>query len=85
MVRVINTADNRRFDADTSNHSHIHCLSCGRVDDMPETLDKKRLSNRFAESDYKILGYNIDYYGICPECKKAGVNADRFGINKSPT
>ena len=70
LVKELNVGeDNFRFDANVSKHSHIVCLSCGRVDDM-ENVDFSFL-NKEAEklSDYKIREHQLYFYGYCPECK----------------
>ncbi len=85
LVRIINTMENRRFDADTSNHGHIHCLSCGRVDDMPQRIGPELESVKMPDNSYEVVGYSIEYYGLCLKCKGAGFKTDRFGIIKSPT
>ena len=35
VIQILNTGeDSMRYDADTSIHHHIQCISCGRVDDL---------------------------------------------------
>lgn len=58
-----------RFDGNTSEHCHIRCVVCGRVDDLPVkpvvTLEE---SNSIC--GYEILGHKVIFYGRCPECRK---------------
>ena len=58
-----------RFDGNSSDHFHILCVVCGRVDDFPAkpTVSLKELSS---ETGYEILGHKLDFYGKCPECRK---------------
>ncbi|MBW1674251.1 MAG: transcriptional repressor [Deltaproteobacteria bacterium] len=57
-----------RFDGITKNHYHLRCIYCGKVEDAPiETVDK--LENDIRDiSDYSIIGYKLEFIGICPKC-----------------
>lgn len=59
-----------RYDATTAEHYHIHCVSCGRVEDA----DLAPLSDLRAFSDgrsgFRILGHSASFYGYCPDCMK---------------
>jgi Fur family ferric uptake transcriptional regulator len=71
VIRKLDISGKRaRFDANTNNHHHIRCLRCDRVDDifnLPEIEIEKYVSKA---TNYEVLGYNLEYLGICPECKK---------------
>jgi Fur family peroxide stress response transcriptional regulator len=70
LIQELNVGeDNFRFDANVSNHSHIVCLECGRVDDV-ENIDFSFL-NKEAEkhTDYIIQSHQLYFYGFCSECK----------------
>ncbi len=62
----------KRFDGNPGHHYHIRCLGCSRIDDLvidqPGDIEKKaaRLT------DYKIVGYRLEFLGICPKCKEKG-------------
>lgn len=70
LIQELNVGeDNFRFDANAHTHPHIMCLSCGRVDDIPD-VDFSFL-NKDVE---KYIGYTVEqqqlyFYGVCPECK----------------
>ena len=59
-----------RFDGNPDPHCHARCSVCGRVGDLhsmaPEPLDKKIKK----ANGWEILGYRIEFEGICPECKR---------------
>lgn len=62
----------RRFDAISSEHMHIQCISCGKVDDVPlnppiNTTNIKEIVG--SNSGYEVLGLDMDFQGICPMCK----------------
>jgi Fur family ferric uptake transcriptional regulator len=72
LIQKIEAADGqRRFDGELTDHYHIRCLYCGRVDDAFLPL-LSRLNQTFGKtSDYTILGHRLEFYGICPSCREA--------------
>jgi Fur family ferric uptake transcriptional regulator len=61
-----------RFDGDLTPHNHVHCLRCGRMDDLHGAFEE-RVDLKKAEriSGYEISRYQLDFSGICPQCKEA--------------
>ncbi len=58
-----------RYDADTSDHPHVRCVQCGRVDDV-EAIDTKELTDEVAHSTgYHLTDHQLYFFGICPECR----------------
>ena len=58
----------RRFDGDTSNHYHVRCVACGRVEDVdfdPIPDIEQTIGDRSA---YKVLSHRLEFIGLCPEC-----------------
>ena len=71
-VRINNGADH--FDHQTFPHYHVHCVECGRVDDviMPAVDDPALLDERAsAVSGYAVCGHELQFDGLCPACQKA--------------
>lgn len=70
-INRLGTAGNdaERYDADTSPHVNLACISCHRVIDLPsrnvQALDEEVARN----SGYQVLGARVLYYGLCPECQ----------------
>jgi Fur family peroxide stress response transcriptional regulator len=69
VIKVLNTGeDSFRYDADTSNHQHIQCVKCGRVDDI--SLDCTAMCDSAeTKSGYKVSGEELYFYGLCPKCR----------------
>jgi Fur family peroxide stress response transcriptional regulator len=70
LIQEFNVGEgNFRYDANTSCHAHIQCLSCNCVDDIEDfsfdkiNLDAKQFTN------YEIVCSKVFFYGICPNCK----------------
>ncbi len=67
----------KRFDANVQPHFHILCVKCGRIDDVPFSMVSKinevvRDSEKQIEkiTGYDVIGYHLEFLGICPNCKK---------------
>ncbi|MDO5095469.1 MAG: transcriptional repressor [Peptostreptococcaceae bacterium] len=72
-VSIYDGAD--RFDYKLHRHNHIKCSQCQQIFDAPASSDSAleeiiRLNKQLAEtSDFEILGYEIVFSGICPDCR----------------
>jgi Fur family peroxide stress response transcriptional regulator len=71
VVNTLGTAgdDTVHYDADTSPHVNLACLSCHRVVDLPSQHVHALDHEVAASSGYKLLGARVLYYGLCPECQ----------------
>ncbi len=60
----------KRFDYDVSEHDHIYCAVCHRVDNLD--IDRQGLHAREikAVKGYRVSGYRLEIVGICPACQK---------------
>ena len=80
LVKVLNTGEvSYRFDADTSEHAHVQCLECGRVDDV--RIDPAEIREQAGrDSGYEVQKQEVYFYGVCPRCrskKEAGAAGDK--------
>lgn len=60
----------KRFDFDVSDHDHIYCIVCHRVDNLDmerKIIDPEKIG---AGPGYTVTGYRVEIIGICPECQK---------------
>ncbi len=57
------------FDGTPKKHDHIRCIKCHRIDDISVSseISWNDIKN---ECDYEILGHKVEFYGLCPECRK---------------
>jgi Fur family peroxide stress response transcriptional regulator len=60
--------EKKRFDPNTEPHNHLICIKCKRVADIQKTFDLGLAGSQI--SDFEILGHHIEFYGICPACKR---------------
>lgn len=67
--RISNPESKARFDADTSRHHHLTCISCGTVLDIrDEKLNALPLPEHISK-DLELIDYSINFTGRCPRCK----------------
>jgi len=60
----------KRFDGVAEGHYHIRCLDCGRVIDAPSDFDVCITPDLSEITDFKIIGHQLEFIGICPACRK---------------
>lgn len=71
LVKEINVGEgNFRYDANVTSHPHIHCISCGKVDDI-ENVSFNDLNDRVKNhTNYDVTYNEVYFYGICSDCKE---------------
>ena len=71
LVQILNAGeDSFRYDADMSDHAHLRCVECGRVDDI-FGLDAVKFTSKIeADTRYKLVGQQFYFYGVCPACQQ---------------
>lgn len=57
-----------RFDPNTSDHSHLVCLDCGRISDV-FSIPAVDLSSE-DKAGFEILKVEVNFYGKCSACKE---------------
>jgi len=74
QLGVINTlggtgSEAERYDADTSPHVNLSCVSCQRVIDFPSQHLHALEDEVTSRSEYRLLGSRFLFFGLCPECQ----------------
>lgn len=64
--------DSARYDGRTDPHPHARCLSCGRVLDVPGTLDLQQLERLGTVNGFAVEGYRLELVGHCEPCSDPG-------------
>ena len=58
-----------RYDGDMADHFHIRCRKCGKVVDLPYSIDVNiNTKDDGEEFQFDIVGYKIELIGDCREC-----------------
>lgn len=60
----------KRFDYDVSDHDHIYCVQCHRVDNIKLDRDAVQSPSSMSSKGYKIAGFRVEFAGLCPACRK---------------
>jgi Fur family ferric uptake transcriptional regulator len=60
--------EQKRFDGDTSQHYHVRCVKCGRVEDIFIERSKELEKRAASYCNYKILDHHVQFSGICSKC-----------------
>jgi len=56
-----------RFDLTLCGHSHVVCKMCGKVIDTH--INEKNVESEVSkETGFEIVGHNLFFEGICPDC-----------------
>lgn len=63
----------RRFDSQTGNHHHRHCIRCGSITDFRDSsIDDIRLPEQIGDQ-FTVTGKRMVIRGICAECAEKRV------------
>jgi Fur family ferric uptake transcriptional regulator len=72
LIREIQIAgQTTRFDANTGRHYHIRCLRCGRVNDLPISVDRRLEEEAGRAMNYQVVSHHVEVLGVCPLCQTA--------------
>jgi len=69
LLEITTTKGPSRYDANISQHSHLRCIECDRLEDLPEK-EFQVVSRSSKVKKYKILETRVELVGLCPECKR---------------
>lgn len=71
MVRELTYGDSSsRFDANVSEHYHVICEDCGKIEDFmyPSLVDVEHVAEE--ATGFQVKGLRMELYGVCETCKK---------------
>lgn len=71
VIREYRRADGPSlYDPNTEDHCHIHCIRCGRIEDVPpvELPDRELEAVLQASSFAQIERVRLEFHGICSAC-----------------
>ena len=67
LLEITTSRGAARYDANLSRHSHLRCMQCNRLEDVPQTDIHFARKSRMRR--YKILEYRVEFLGVCPSCR----------------
>ncbi len=78
--RIDQSGSPMRYDGDLSDHNHIYCMKCGRIDDIRGLpLETGFEEEEIKKTGYKLIKVKIELAGLCPECQKSEDCAEPAG------
>jgi hypothetical protein len=60
----------KRFDFESEEHNHIHCIRCQRVDNIQLDHGNHAPMQPVDNRGYTIGGSRIEFFGYCPDCQE---------------
>ena len=60
----------RYYDMDTSDHAHLVCLKCGRVEDVPYDYEALAIAPEHLHG-FQVVDHRVILRGYCPDCQEA--------------
>lgn len=67
-----------RYDGNSENHYHFHCVECGRVLDLDMPVNRD-LEKQVEELEgHKVQTHRLEFYGVCRDCVQKKLEQDRI-------
>ena len=63
-----NRYDGRRVEP----HPHLFCRGCGSIRDLELPALMREATEVAEKTGYELLGHRLDFYGLCPDCRRSG-------------
>lgn len=67
LLEITTSRGAARYDANLSRHSHLRCIQCNRLEDVPQS--DIHFARKSQMRRYKILDYRVEFLGVCPACR----------------
>lgn len=75
LVRSVGIVDGEeRFDADTSPHTHMICIKCGRVIDAEHIILPESFCRSVENIGFSVIRAELTVSGICAQCEAKNDN-----------
>ena len=72
LVQELNVGEDKfRYDANVSQHPHITCISCGKVEDVYDDMLFDLMEQVAGKTGYQLVSQQLYFFGHCPSCKQS--------------
>ena len=68
ILAIENSRGPVRYDANTERHSHLKCVGCELMVDVPET-DIEFVPRSPKTRQFEVLEYRVEFLCLCPDCR----------------
>jgi Fur family peroxide stress response transcriptional regulator len=66
--------DDNRYDGNKPYpHPHLICVRCRKILDPPVSLPDDLADEIVQATGYQVLSHRLDFYGLCPDCQREGM------------
>lgn len=69
LLEITTSRGASRYDANISRHSHLKCVGCELLIDVPDT-DIDFVPRSSQTRRFKVFAYHVEFLGLCPDCRK---------------
>jgi len=69
ILAIANSRGPVRYDANITRHSHLKCIGCGLMLDVPET-DIDFVPRSAKTRQFEVLEYRVEFLCLCPDCRQ---------------
>jgi Fur family peroxide stress response transcriptional regulator len=81
VIKELSTFENKkRYDGNTSDHVHLICVKCGKIEDVP--FDFSQLKNLVKTQGWEIKETSLNIYGLCKDCNSEDIYYKRVKTKK---
>lgn len=78
LVQEVNAWHDRgRYDANVTQHHHLVCLGCRKIQDVMDDALNRLMLTSDSEGGFEIIGHRVEFYGYCASCRRKKVRHTR--------
>ncbi len=70
LLLKLDGVQHKHYDGNTCCHPHFLCHGCGSMFDFPVEIASQVEKAQELVKDYEIHGQKLEFFGLCPKCKK---------------
>lgn len=67
-----------RYEVARSDHHHLICLQCGKIDEIEDTWIENLEKEIKEKKTFFVQRHAIEFYGICTDCQDAGDDREKM-------
>lgn len=56
--------------ANSTDHHHLICENCGKIEDIPDTVIPKMEKEIEKNHNFLIKRHSLEFFGLCKDCQK---------------
>lgn len=81
ILAIANSRGPLRYDGNTTRHSHLKCIDCGLMVDVPET-DIDFVPHAPKTRQFEVLEYRVEFLCLCPDCRDTNASKKQTSIRR---